>query len=91
MTIRWGLIATLTERTEGANHASTSSPFAREGQIADPIYSLRTARWPCLFRHFHVRLHSIADKTTCPEFPDDVGERRLVGPPRFVSFATHTE
>jgi hypothetical protein len=33
MTIRRGLIATLTERTEGANHASTSSPFAREAQI----------------------------------------------------------
>jgi hypothetical protein len=34
MTIRRGLIATLTERTEGANHASTSSPFPREAQIA---------------------------------------------------------
>jgi hypothetical protein len=33
MTIRRGLIATLTERTKEPNHASTSKPVAREAPI----------------------------------------------------------
>jgi len=47
MTHRRRLIATLTEQTDGANHARTSRPFAREAQIAYFTRSLQTARWPC--------------------------------------------
>jgi hypothetical protein len=46
MTIRRGHLATLTERTEAANHARTSSPFVREARIGYHIKSLQTARWP---------------------------------------------
>jgi hypothetical protein len=46
MTIRRRHLATLTERTEGANHARTSSPFAHAARIAYRIKSLQTACWP---------------------------------------------
>ena len=46
MTICRRHLATLTERTEGANHARTSSPFAHAARIAYRIKSLQTACWP---------------------------------------------